>query len=754
MSNAAAEPAISNVAPQQIVISGLEEPVKTYQQQRSLQDSVHDNSSCFNHPIIQKLYDSVKPKGDEDSFIRDYSILDGYINNLNIRTEQSVRGFFTTGMECLVNKTPLYFKNCPNTSLTFVYDQGPHPINYFKNALNGMFISDAVDTAPKLTNQSQRPVLFTTPQNVIQVPGSYIGFNEAVVRSVVFSGFSSFKDKVQCKIIIHARLNDQSPYRWFDLSQNFEENNTGLIGYTLLNDALTNAKFKRSNDKNTGFFIGNANARKILEKPTDQVKPIVALCIVVAKLLGDFSSALASSPTIRKTYTDGRKMYGNQEEPIRIPEMVIHVSGDRLCSFEALRQDADTIKTSPRNTDGIIPIQYTPGVDANEEIDYKQRFDTIKAEIIQRFNDLLIDVNAFSIYKYKVDGNVVSDQNKQKLDDYTKNLSLNIRTAKDIIERYINTISGDDRTKYETLYREKIRLMPQAPLISTPIKDGYRKNLSTKFHIYRLSSFQKLTINLRDDVYNIMKSDTGGKRKLRSKRLRRTLRRLRGGQKPTKERALADFDNLRYSIRERMLNFASSTNTIDYDSNQPDFLIEKLTYISKLQYGISINDFIELVKQNKHEVTDEQEIQWAAKQPGGNVLGKRSSGIYVADYDEEFMKEVEEVINEMNYQIEQNREDADYIELIESIPNEIVDYPPPTDDTMSYNETSTNIKEEGSSTPSYRASTPNSEPQTLPINRSEPNSDTEYSQNSQPIRRMSYIDGGRKRKTYRRIRLF
>jgi hypothetical protein len=754
MSNAAESTAISNAAPQPIVISGLEEPVKTYQRQRSLQDSVHDNSSCFNHPIIQKLYDSVKPKGDEDSFIRDYSILDGYINNLNVRTEQSVRGFFTTGMECLVNKTPLYFKNCPNTSLTFVYDQGPHPINYFKNALNGMFISDAVDTAPKLTNQSQRPVLFTTPQNVIKVPGSYIGFNEDVVQSVVFSDFSSVLDKVQCKIIIRARLNDQSLYRWFDLSQNFKENNTGLIGYTLLDDARTNAKFKRSNDKNTGFFIGNANARKILEKPTDQVKPIVALCIVVAKLLGDFSSALASSPIIHQTYTSGRKMYGN-EEPISIPEMVIHVSGDRLCSFEALRQDADTIKTSPRNTDGIIPIQYTPGVNSNVKIDYNQRFDRIKAEIIQRFNDLLIDVNAFSIYKYKVDGKVVSDQNKEKLDVYTKNLSLNIGTAKGIIERYINTISGDDRKKYETLYREKIRLMPQAPLISTPIKDGYRKNLSTKFHIHKLSSYQQLTINLRDDVYKIMNSNTGGKRKLRSKRLRRTLRRSRGGQKPTKERALADFDNLRYSIRERMLKFASSTNTIDYDSNQPDVLKEKLIYISKLQYGISINDFIELVKQNNHEVTDEQEIQWAAKQPGDNVLGKRSSGIYVADYDEEFMKEVEEVINEMKYQDEQNREDADYIELIESIPNEIVDYkPPPTDATMSDNETSTNIKEKVPSTPSYRASTPNSEPQTLPINRSEPNSDTEYSQNSQPIRRMSYIDGGRKRKTYRRIRLF
>ena len=722
-----------------IVIPPLEEPLKTYQLQRSLQDSIHDNQSCLNHSIIQNLYGNLKSVGDENTFIRNHSNPE-YIKNFSERTEQELKGFFTTRMECLVNDTPLHFKDSPITSLTFVYDQGPHPINYFKNAINGIFISDAVDTAPKLTNRSQRPVLFTTPGNIIQVPGSYIGFNENVVKSVIFSDLKSSKDQVECRVIIQARLNDQSPYRWFDLSQKFEETGNKLIGYTLPRDALTNAKFKQSNARNTGFFIGNANAKKLLENK--DLKPIVALCVVVAKILGDFSSALASSPRIKSQYTGATKMYG-QGEQIDNPEMIIHASGDRLCSFEALRQDADTIKTSPRNSDGIIPIQYTPGVNANQAINYKARFDTIHTEITKRFDDLLTDVNAFSIYKYKVDGGVVSTQNLQNLQNYVSSLSSQITQAKGLVEQYIQTIVGTDQVRYETLYRQKLLLMPQAPLISTSTKDGYRKNLNSKFHIYILPNRQRLSIDLRGEVYRIITRTTGGKSKLR----RRTLRRLRGGVKPTKERALADFDNLKYSIREKMFNFALSKNVIDYDSNTPDILIEMINRISRVQYQITIEEFIELVKQNKHEVTDEEEIKWAVTQVKGSVLGKRPRNIYVVDYDEEFMEELEQAIKE-HYKIET----IDLITLIESI--EIIDYIPPiTDNTMTDDETSitpidlTMTDDETSkgkqqSTPSSRASTPKSEPSTLPINKYKSNSDSEFSQ------------GGRKRKTYRRIRLF
>ena len=121
---------------------------------------------------------------------------------------------------------------------------------------------------------------------------------------------------------------------------------------------------------------------------------------------------------------------------------------------------------------------------------------------------------------------------------------------------------------------------------------------------------------------------------------------------------------------------------------------------------------------------------------------------YIEDYDEEFMKELEEAIE--NNKPEQI--DPEVIKLMKSIKieesetntvmtdNETVKgEESETNTVMTDNET---VKGKQPSTPSSRASTPNSEPQTLPINRSKSNSDSEFSQ------------GGRKRKTYRRIRLF
>jgi len=760
MSDAAAE----------LKISPSRDPkVKVIESERSSLDSYHDNTSSRQHPIINNLYNGKTSYTDEGKFV-DYiekqAIPDEYYLNRNLRLEKRLKGFFTTRMECLVNKTPLHFKNSPNTTLTFVYDQGPHPVNYFEKAMNGMFISDAVDTAPKLTDRSQRPVLFRTPKDEIVVPGSYIGFNENVVRTVIFSDFSSVSDKVQCKVIIEARLNDQSPYRWFDLSQKFDLTNNKLIGYTLPKDARANANFKRSNDKNTGFFIGNANSKRLLENPN--LKPIIALCLVVAKLLGDFSSALASSPRNIARYTVAEKTYGKSEQ-IDIPEMIIHASGDRLCSLEASRQGANSIKTSPRNSDGIIPIQYTPGVNANQPIDYKQRFNTIKAEIIQRFDDLLVDLNAFSIYKYKVDGRVVPPQNRDQLENYVKtnddSLTNKIKRAKMTIERYITLLETNQtkfkeyNKKYEILYRQKIEIMPQSPLISTSTKQGYRKNLNSKFHVFKFSNEKRLFIDLRAEVNRIfnLKPKPGGKRKLR----RRTLRRSRGGQKPTKERALADFDYLRYFIQEKMLNFASSRNVIDYDSTTNNsIIIERFNRISGSRNEITANEFINAVKENKHEVTDPKEIEWAKEfafrdeEPPTKIL-KLDEKIYVPDYDEEFMEELEQSIKE-NYETETI--DPEVIALMESIPDEILDYIPETDNVMTDDKTSTPIsdseipanitKKDSQSTPS-RSSTA-SEPETQPINKSESNSDTE---SSQP-RRMSYTDGGRKRNTYRRIKLF
>ena len=523
MSNAAAEPL--ETAAETIIIPPLADNLKTYQLQRSLQDSVHDNPSCLNHSIIQELYRGLKSIGNEDQFINEYSEKEGYIENINDRKNAGFKGIFTPNMECLVNDVPFSFE-VENKNLTFVYDQGLHPVNYFKGTINGMFISDAVDTAPKLTNPSQRPVIFTTTEKNIKVPGSYIGFNEDVVKSVVFSDFGKTErdgDNIfQCKVVIEANL--AGGFRWYDLATNFKDTDNKLTGYNSLAGVLEKASFKESNSRDAGFFIGNKKAAEILEKQQSEVKPILALCLVVAKILGDFSSALSASPTLIKKYADN----GVQK--------FIHVSGDRLCSFEALRQGANTIKTFPRNEAGVIPFNYTPGTLDNLEINYADRVVKIKEEILKRFDDLLKDVEEFNIDKYKVDGESIESENEDqlnKLKEYVESLKPKIEKGKVDVEAHLKTISGDPKTQYETLIRQKVSLMPQSSTISGITTTGKRKSLNMMFHLYTLPENPSVSFYPKVHVYNIKNGKSGGKRKFHQKRIRRTPRKSRGGMNTT-----------------------------------------------------------------------------------------------------------------------------------------------------------------------------------------------------------------------------
>ena len=168
--------------------------------ERSSLDSHHDNHFSRKHTIILELYNGRQTYSKEDDFVNDInngSIPNEYFVERDLRKGSRVSGFFTPKMEILVNDTPFHFPNIDDTSLTFVYDQGPHPINYFKGANNGVFVSDAVDTASKKTGRSQNPKLFQIPNTPsdspyinfyegeprrITIQGSYIGFNENIFR--------------------------------------------------------------------------------------------------------------------------------------------------------------------------------------------------------------------------------------------------------------------------------------------------------------------------------------------------------------------------------------------------------------------------------------------------------------------------------------------------------------------------------------------------------------------------------------------
>jgi hypothetical protein len=511
------------LASKTIEIPSLTGDNRIIQLQRSSEDAYHDNQSCREHQIIKDLFDNHFEYTNEDKFIEDaYKKID-YIQNITERKNVGFTGFFTPKMECLVNDILVAFE-VDNKEVTFIYDQGSHPINYFKGSINGMFISDAIDTAPKLTNSDQKPVFFETPRIII--PGSYIGFNEKVVRSVVFSDFrktvdTSSGDKpiniFECKVVIEANLG--GGFRWYDLATDFKKTVNKLTGYNILDDALKNADFKQSNSRDAGFFIGNKKATEILGN--NELKPILALCLVVAKILGDFSSALAASPTIVETYDKSQV------------NKFIHASGDRLCSLEATRQGANVIKTSPRNEAGVIPFQYIPGTFEKIEINYVDRVDKIQKEILKRFDNLLKDVEEFNIDKYKVDDVSINSENEDQLKEYVESLKLKIEKGKADVKAHLGTISGDPKEQYETLLRQKVSLMPQSSTISGITTTGKRKSLNMMFHLYTLPGKPSVSFYPKVYVYNILKSKTGGKGKFHQKRIRRTPRKSRGGMDTT-----------------------------------------------------------------------------------------------------------------------------------------------------------------------------------------------------------------------------
>ena len=130
--------------------------IKNLESERSSLDSHHDNQFSRTHWIIQQLYNGRQGYSDEDTFVdyinTDSSIPLDYYPDRYQRLRQKLKGFFTARMECLVNDTPFNFKNRADTPVTFVYDQGSHPINYFKNAINGLLTALEIRTQRSAKN--------------------------------------------------------------------------------------------------------------------------------------------------------------------------------------------------------------------------------------------------------------------------------------------------------------------------------------------------------------------------------------------------------------------------------------------------------------------------------------------------------------------------------------------------------------------------------------------------------------------------
>jgi hypothetical protein len=604
-----------------------------YEQKRALIDSWHDNPESEDILIIKELYKRGLPRTlDEAGFVTEVlrgPIPSTYFLHRSERVEEQVNGFLTPELECLVNNRPFTpFTDATTENIVFPYDQGPALFKYFKGSKNCLFFSDAVDTAPKKTKRDSQPYWapFTGDLNNghrgFVIYGKHLGFNEEVVKLVAFADFQGDPEaqKVGCKVLIYATAVKDGKFKWYDLANENTRDRPASLA-----DALNTAKFKMSN-KPSGFFIGNEEGAIVLANRTRP--PIIHLCTVVAKILGDLSVGIAASAQMRQYYKDleWRSLY--QGNRIPGPAKFIHNTGDRTSSIEASRLGADALYTFPMR-DGSAQFRFIPGerMVAREEVPatFITRMLSIRLEVETRYNSLLKDLNE-DFDKYKVDGEPVPDKYKDSLIEYIRGLRRHVKTVReyalnDIDSSISQARSAVDqqpdnrgkiavaRTAYETLNNRKIRIMPHSPTISHLRMNGTRKSVISRF-ILNTEYGPRGIINLRDEIYRIKTSsvritpdgyvgisERGGTRRRRNKRTLRKVHRMKGGTyeypatfSSEQKEALKTFEAIVDRIIDRAIT-AELGDTPEGDSKET--LLENLFQGRPLE---SIRGFLTLVK--------------------------------------------------------------------------------------------------------------------------------------------------------------
>jgi len=554
--------------PNQFVTYARIDPLHAaFARKRNALDSWHDNKASMKPPIIGKLYSDGVPRlppfNTEDAFVDHVltspGLPESYFLRWKDRLAEGISVLLTPKMECLVNDAPFQpFAGVPNGGIAFPYDMGPSLFKYLKGSPNCLFFSDAIDTAPKKTKRSDHPYYF--PIDKVIMEGRDVGFDERVIRQVVFADFKASaripgeaSHQVECKVLILADPGGSSAFRWYDLGNENTENRPDTLA-----TAIAGAKPKRSNYP-SGFFAGNDVGATVLE--TDNVPPVIALCTVAAKVLSDISVAIAASPQMQKRYPQPPPppppppasppsaaagwlpLYDEDiDRPFIVPSKYIHNTGDRTSSLEASRYGADACYIGPMHsgvaTGRFIPGEAIQGGDATISA-YSERLATTRAEVAERFRLFIADLDNPDPEHFKVDGDpVITPSKVGQLVAYLALKTAEVTGLATQVDRFIGeqiaaatasieaaAVMADKirlaKDAYEILERRKLTLMPTSPTISLVLASGARKSLPASFLVCVLPDRPRNTISFKHDISGIVRSVRGGRR--------RTLRRMRGG---------------------------------------------------------------------------------------------------------------------------------------------------------------------------------------------------------------------------------
>ena len=274
------------------------------------------------------------------------------------------------------------------------------------------------DTASRLRTLSSKPVFCKLPN--LFLSAAELGTNPLYVEAVVFYGFSRFtsadwantamdstkkagsfnpqKDggKVKCKILMKMSPAGNGAFAWYDLTDTSAASQPRSF-----TAAVESAKWTVLN-MNAGYFMGNDKSAKLFDPAMDPAKILLA---TLAKLIGDMSTALASSAWMAQFHPGGTSAISNDWFDAwtgavalnrQIP--ILGESGDRLQVWQGSDRNGATLYTGSRQDETKLQTaRFTPSeVDPEQQRRFMEgRLQSLHDTLDNQYSELLANVNTY-----------------------------------------------------------------------------------------------------------------------------------------------------------------------------------------------------------------------------------------------------------------------------------------------------------------------------------------------------------------------
>jgi len=360
------------------------------------------------------------------------------------------------------------------------------------------------DTAARLRSKASKPVFCRLPN--LFLSAADLGTDPTYVEAAVFYGFSLFtgadwrdaamdskrraksfnpqKDggKVKCKILVKMSPAANGNFAWYDLTDTGTAPRPQSFGA-----AVAAAKWKVLN-MNAGYFMGNENSEELFTPDEDPAKVLLA---TIAKILGDMTTAIASSEWMARFHPGGPNAVsprwfdawtGGEAPDVQVPIDVLGESGDRLQIWQGSDRNGATLYTGSRQDENKMQIAtFTPGNKGLDPAALRQtminKLDAMLSTMDNQYSTLLAEIDkyiaspkaelpmAYDGVKPDREVNVTSELGVYLQDVKNRVLGIYETIKTQVLEKTQTVIaSGDDaaiKKTHDDLMLEIVELMPQ-----------------------------------------------------------------------------------------------------------------------------------------------------------------------------------------------------------------------------------------------------------------------------------------------------